>query len=275
MERAVRPSRIRPEAGPAVFANDAPERRTIQFLQERGYIMGISCLFGHKWKGCRCERCGSIRDEGHEFQPVPGKCQEKCGVCGKVRAAEHQWKGCKCERCGAVRDEGHEYRPVPGKCEEKCGVCGKTRETEHQWKGCKCERCGKTRNEGHKYEPVPGGEGKRCVYCGRRLVAFDLSEFDDLEKGAIDTVLTLFAETNARTANDPEVARMTADYKERLNKQGEFAYEELCNIGLAARFVLNSANPQNLSEQLLYAQIKKAYDKLENLIEKNKERVDR
>ena len=38
---------------------------------------------------------------------------------------------------------------------------------------------------------------------------------------------------------------------------------------------LNSANPQNLSEQLLYAQIKKAYDKLENLIEKNKERGDR
>ena len=24
--------------------------------------MGLKCLFGHQWNGCKCERCGKIRE---------------------------------------------------------------------------------------------------------------------------------------------------------------------------------------------------------------------
>ena len=29
--------------------------------------MKLSCIFGHKWNGCTCERCGEVRNEGHEY----------------------------------------------------------------------------------------------------------------------------------------------------------------------------------------------------------------
>ena len=36
----------------------------------------MACLFGHKWDGCKCTRCGKLRNE------------------------QHNWKTCKCYRCG-------------------------------------------------------------------------------------------------------------------------------------------------------------------------------
>ena len=54
----------------------------------------MACLFGHKWNGCKCEKCGKIRD------------------------TDHQWDGCKCLNCGKTRDEGHDWKD--GKC-TKCG----------------------------------------------------------------------------------------------------------------------------------------------------------
>ena len=36
----------------------------------------MACLFGHKWDGCKCEKCGKVRDVGHS------------------------WNGCVCEACG-------------------------------------------------------------------------------------------------------------------------------------------------------------------------------
>lgn len=35
----------------------------------------MQCLI-HKWDGCKCSRCGKVRDE------------------------QHAWIGCKCSRCG-------------------------------------------------------------------------------------------------------------------------------------------------------------------------------
>ena len=44
--------------------------------------MGFLCnLLGHKWTGCKCDRCGELRDE------------------------EHDWNGCTCRICGKVLDE--------------------------------------------------------------------------------------------------------------------------------------------------------------------------
>ena len=63
--------------------------------------MGFTCkIFGHKWNGCKCIKCGVRRDEGHNYLIAEGKCVEKCSICGKERTIEHEWNGGKCKRCG-------------------------------------------------------------------------------------------------------------------------------------------------------------------------------
>lgn len=79
----------------------------------------MACIFGHKWDGCKCKKCGKVRDEGHNYQVMDGKCSEKCSICGKTRELEHKWKGCMCERCGQTRP--------------------------HKWNNNTCVQCGKTR----------------------------------------------------------------------------------------------------------------------------------
>ena len=44
--------------------------------------MGIACLFGHKWQGCKCEKCGATRDKGHDWDFY------KCKKCGKEWLAD-------------------------------------------------------------------------------------------------------------------------------------------------------------------------------------------
>jgi len=82
--------------------------------------MNFKCLFGHQWNGCKCERCGKTRDEGHNYLAVDGKCIEKCSICNKERGIEHKWNGCKCERCGKTRNEQHSLK------NGKCCKCEKT-----------------------------------------------------------------------------------------------------------------------------------------------------
>ena len=53
------------------------------------------CLFGHKWYGCKCLKCGQTR--------------------------EHNWCGCKCKNCGTIRDEGHCWNG------SICSACGQER----------------------------------------------------------------------------------------------------------------------------------------------------
>ncbi len=91
----------------------------------------MSCIF-HKWNGCKCSKCGKVRDEGHKWNGC------KCSICGKVRDEGHNWNGCKCSICGKTRDEGHEW----DLCKGVCTICGKTRVPEHDWDGDVCRRCG-------------------------------------------------------------------------------------------------------------------------------------
>ena len=104
--------------------------------------MSLKCLFGHQWNACKCERCGKIRDEGHNFVHIDGKCIKKCTICGKERTIEHIWNGCKCSRCGKVRDEQHDWDLCKGKCKR----CGATQAEQHDfgiYKGeSKCKLCG-------------------------------------------------------------------------------------------------------------------------------------
>ena len=64
--------------------------------------MSIKCLFGHKWNGCKCERCGEVK---------------------------HLWKnenGCICAKCGETRNEGeHDWKPLKGRWHDECAGCGK------------------------------------------------------------------------------------------------------------------------------------------------------
>ena len=129
--------------------------------------MNWKCLFGHKWNGCKCEKCGETRDEGHNYLAVDGKCIEKCSICNKERNVEHIWNGCKCERCGEKRKGGHKWTLLEGKCIEKCSICSKTRYIEHKWRGCKCEKCGETRKEGHKWTLLAGKCIEKCSICNK------------------------------------------------------------------------------------------------------------
>jgi hypothetical protein len=110
--------------------------------------MGLSCrLFGHKWSGCICVKCGEVRDEGHDYNLCAGRCK----TCGKPCAVEHDWDGCKCVKCGKVRDEAHKWEGC------KCAKCGKVRDKAHKWDGCKCEKCGLQK---HSFA------SNKCTKCG-------------------------------------------------------------------------------------------------------------
>ena len=41
--------------------------------------MNLKCLFGHQWNGCKCDKCGSTRNEQHHWDG------NKCVVCGKTK----------------------------------------------------------------------------------------------------------------------------------------------------------------------------------------------
>lgn len=79
--------------------------------------MGIKCIFGHRWDGCKCSTCGQTRDEGHNW----AKDCETCAICGMTRDGAHDWtKDCeKCARCGATRKDAHKWDDA------KCSQCGK------------------------------------------------------------------------------------------------------------------------------------------------------
>ena len=116
----------------------------------------MACII-HKWNGCRCEKCGKIRDK------------------------EHDWDGCKCRKCGKKRNEGHSYiyrsrwKNITGTeknwCEGECRICGNTLYLEHDYQPTdekcilRCTRCG-NKIETHDFKPVPGRYAEVCSICG-------------------------------------------------------------------------------------------------------------
>ena len=85
--------------------------------------MGLGCkIFGHKWNGCKCAKCGETRDEGHDWDFI---CEGQCKRCGKKSAVSHDWDLCK------------------GKCKR----CGKMQVAQHEWIDYQCSRCGKVEIE--------------------------------------------------------------------------------------------------------------------------------
>lgn len=106
----------------------------------------------HRHKGCRCRKCGKIRDVEHDWKGCV------CYRCGKTRDIdEHDWKGCQCKRCGKTDkykpDEAHFWVGC------KCWYCGKIRDIEHDLDGCRCKRCGTVCHDGYLYKSVFEGCG--------------------------------------------------------------------------------------------------------------------
>ena len=60
------------------------------------------CLFGHKWNGCKCERCGEIKEHQHDFQPVENSCRIECTLCGQFYRENHDFVNGYCSRCGKL-----------------------------------------------------------------------------------------------------------------------------------------------------------------------------
>ena len=111
--------------------------------------MSFLCrIIGHRWRGCRCERCGRQRDDHHLFELAEGLCEQVCTVCGKTEPVACEWRHCACVHCGRTRDSHHDWMST-SKCEQVCRVCGKRR-SRHQDQPLergvdRCERCGRLR----------------------------------------------------------------------------------------------------------------------------------
>ena len=58
----------------------------------------LADLCDHEWNGCKCTRCGRIRDHQHDWNGCT------CNNCGKVRDEQHDYKGCVCSRCEKKHD---------------------------------------------------------------------------------------------------------------------------------------------------------------------------
>ena len=126
--------------------------------------MGFICkIFGHKWNGCKCERCSETRDEQHDWDGC------KCSRCGKLQDEQHSWSGCRCSRCGHMRDVLHNWNGC------RCHLCGKVRDEQHNYvldSSCKyfceeaCTQCGKSKR--HNHSSIDKNCSK-CPICGRAI----------------------------------------------------------------------------------------------------------
>ena len=138
----------------------------------------MKCIFGHKWVGCKCTRCGKVRDTGHEWNGCT------CKYCGLKRDQDHdfkyKFKGKKClavcRVCNKTVELTHDFKPVPGKCYMECTRCHGQSQPNHQYQAepgtCKyvCTVCGKVVYR-HQFVPVPGTNRTVCSVCGKEGVA--------------------------------------------------------------------------------------------------------
>lgn len=156
--------------------------------------MGISCIFGHKYKyeyylasQCRgkCVRCGKVIDLAHDYQSSGEPCIVVCKQCGHKKETDHDFQPADgkcvkvCTRCGKEddpRNAKHTWERIPNQCIERCTVCGKERGIPHTWKQVEgtcipvCAVCGKegdSWNAKHTWKAVPGKCEEQCVYCGK------------------------------------------------------------------------------------------------------------
>lgn len=64
----------------------------------------MACLFGHKWEGCTCKKCGMTRDQEHDYQPVKGQCALACSRCGTTQISHQYDRHGFCQKCDALSE---------------------------------------------------------------------------------------------------------------------------------------------------------------------------
>ena len=171
--------------------------------------MSMLCkMVGHKWKNCKCARCGELRDEDHLWVGC------LCYSCGKIRNEGHRWKNLsgnsglcirKCTLCGSFQEQPHQMVAVPGKCYTECSVCGLKTIPVHSWNGCTCSVCGEQRDEQHKWERT--GCTEKCSICGKTRVNDSLHEW--VREGCKEQCSICGAE---RESHDYQFVRRETEY---------------------------------------------------------------
>ena len=102
--------------------------------------MNLSCsLRLHSWYGCKCSKCGKVRDKHHSWKK--DDCSV-CEICGKVVEHNHLWEKDNCGLC------------------KKCGIVD---EYNHSWDGCICKKCEVKRDFGHHWV------NDSCSKCGKKI----------------------------------------------------------------------------------------------------------
>jgi len=93
----------------------------------------MACLFGHNWDGCKCEKCGKIRNKDHKYESIPGQCKNICSICGKTIDVEHDFTQqenkdlMNCKVCGLLRCVADKHRWEYGENigdKKTCKRCG-------------------------------------------------------------------------------------------------------------------------------------------------------
>ncbi len=137
-------------------------------------------LLGHKWLGCSCRICGTVRDQEHKWAKFSNheKCGEKCSRCNKEKLTPHDFKHLlnecykQCRNCGYKTNVDHTWNYCV------CSVCGKKQDYNHNFVGPDCSRvcsiCGKEEshpNGNNKHDWVITGCEARCSKCGKKQPA--------------------------------------------------------------------------------------------------------
>jgi len=159
--------------------------------------MNISCLFGHKWKGCKCIKCGKKRDENHDWS----KNCEECSVCGQKSSNIHNLINCKCTKCGKTQ---HSWSKDD--C-GKCTVCGGIRSGSHKWNDNVCSICGQKKKNlinaviepvrtdqltQPKTKAIPDSTTKKPLIQDRTMRVFISSTFRDMQEDRDYLVKNIF-----------------------------------------------------------------------------------
>jgi len=115
--------------------------------------MSLKCLFGHKWDGCICSRCGKIshsldgcrctvcKKEIHDFRHENGCSPEAtfaegeyiCSRCGAI--FHRKYIRTECSYCGSKGwyDLYSSQSGCGGSWEEKCPYCGDDPSETKEW----------------------------------------------------------------------------------------------------------------------------------------------
>jgi len=62
----------------------------------------MSCFFNHKWDGCKCLKCGKIRDKEHDWVEIFRETRTLYDNDPTYNSpiGEEEYVICRCEKCG-------------------------------------------------------------------------------------------------------------------------------------------------------------------------------